>query len=371
MLIQAGYLGVDYSFARPSPTVLAANGVRFVSRYLSAVRLNPKNVTRAEVDALHEAGIGVLLNFEQATGDVLGGAPMGEHNAALAVEQAVDLGYPPGLPIIYSFDTGPQQRATAEAYYRAAEAVTAAAGWTTGLYAGIDAIAWADADGWATGFRWQATAWSTAVARTPAAALAKAEARWPGGQYLLNENFTNPTAVAVHAATHVLQHYGRVEPPLAPIVDAIDENVAFRPFATWLPGAPTVQEDTMIAVLIVDGAPAVFIGEAVTMRSGRVRVLSAWHLADRDGEPGSGEAEMKEWLADGADTIHITRADMGNVRLLGAVPPGWSASEFRAVAGEQGPKGDPGPAGRDGAQGVPGAKGDAAILTVGTRLIVM
>jgi hypothetical protein len=305
----------------------------------------------------------VLLNFEQAAGDVLGGAAMGEHNASLAVAQAVDLGYPAGLPIIYSFDTGPQQRATAESYYRAAEAVTAAAGWTTGLYAGIDAIAWADADGWATGFRWQATAWSTAVARTPAAALAKAEARWPGGQYLLNENFANPTAVAVHAATHVLQHYGRVEPPLAAIVDSIDENIAFRPFATWFPGAPTVQEDTVLTLINVPGDPAWFVGEQTTPPDGRPVVLQCWHV--------QAEAELNDLKARGVPTLSLSRADVAGIRLLGAVPPGWSASEFRAVAGAQGPKGDPGPAGRDGAPGVPGAKGDAAILTVGTRLTVM
>jgi hypothetical protein len=70
----------------------------------------------------------------------------------------------------------------------------------------------------------------------------------------------------------------------------------------------------------------------------------------------------------------LERGDMGGVRIIGDIPPGWSASDFRQVAGDRGPAGPPGMPGAAGARGPAGPagpKGDTAILTVGTRLTVM
>jgi hypothetical protein len=164
----------------------------------------------------------------------------------------------------------------------------------------------------------------------------------------------------------VLQHYGRVEPPLAGITDSIDEDRAFRSFAVWTAGSNTPQEDSMLTLINVLGDPAWFVGEALTPPDGRQVVLHCWHVRE--------EAELTDLQARGVPTLVVSRPDMHGVRLLGGLPPGWSTAEFRDVsmsaAGPQGPQGPRGDIGPSGPQGVPGAKGDAAILTIGSRLIV-
>ena len=262
-MIPAGARGVDYSFARPPIVRLLEANVRVVCRYISSSRSNAKNVTAGEIERLHAAGIAVLLNWEDSTGDALGGAPAGDTAARKAVAYARDLGYPTGLPIVFSCDTAPQQRPVLMDYYRAAGRACAGAGFTAEAYGGIDLFGWLDAEGLATRLRWQATAWSTAVRRTPALALAAAESIWPGCQaYLLNENYTNPTAVAVHASTHLLQHYGRVEIPTNVVPDSIDENKVYRAFPAWGSADPK-DDDMFIAkapdhpeVYVFDGALA-------------------------------------------------------------------------------------------------------------------
>src|SRR5690348_1179506 len=61
--------GVDYSWARPSPAHLKAEGYHFAARYLS-YDTTGKNITAAEANALRAAGIDVVSNWEQGGSDM-------------------------------------------------------------------------------------------------------------------------------------------------------------------------------------------------------------------------------------------------------------------------------------------------------------
>lgn len=96
-------LGVDYSLGRPNLDELWSAGIRFVCRYL-AYRPNPKVLTGPELKALHDKGFGVVLNWEQAEGDMLKGYTKGRQHATEALKLATALGCPPQVPIYFSCD---------------------------------------------------------------------------------------------------------------------------------------------------------------------------------------------------------------------------------------------------------------------------
>jgi nucleoid-associated protein YgaU len=162
--ISSGSLGVDYSLARPSPTALADAGVKFVCRYLANLP-NGKVIDASERDALWAAGLGVLLNWEQASGDFLI-RTKGAAQGAEAAKQAAALGYPTSLPVIVSCDsdaTTVNQLDDVEEYFRNFQG--AAGGQTIGVYgqaqianrllaAGIVNFVWAP----------NATSWNRGVA---------------------------------------------------------------------------------------------------------------------------------------------------------------------------------------------------------------
>jgi len=143
-LIAVGWRGVDYAFARPNPVAMKAAGVTFVCRYASKIKpngtWNPKDVTPAEVAALHAAGIALILNWEQSAGDALGGASLGSMHGIAAKARAETLGYPHELPIVKSCDTGVTraQLPTVEAHLRAFAA--AIAPYPLGVYGGTTVI---------------------------------------------------------------------------------------------------------------------------------------------------------------------------------------------------------------------------------------
>jgi len=93
----------DYSFARPILGALRGAGIRGVIRYIS-YSTNGKNLTAPERDALHAAGLGILLVWENLKGDPLSGAALGKDHGAEAAHQATVLGYPKGLPIYAAVD---------------------------------------------------------------------------------------------------------------------------------------------------------------------------------------------------------------------------------------------------------------------------
>src|ERR1700733_4619673 len=84
--------GVDYSFARPSPASLKADGYSFVARYLSNVP--GKNLSHAEAAALIAAGLDIVDNWEQDADDALSGYNQGVSDATTANAEAAADGAP-------------------------------------------------------------------------------------------------------------------------------------------------------------------------------------------------------------------------------------------------------------------------------------
>lgn len=105
---------------------IKAAGFDHVGRYT-------KNVTRAEIDALHAAGLGVFLIFEGTADRSLAGAAAGQADGTKARAQARALGAPDTVRIYTTCDTDPtgSQVATVKAY---GDGFAAAAG-VSGFYA--------------------------------------------------------------------------------------------------------------------------------------------------------------------------------------------------------------------------------------------
>lgn len=99
--------GVDYSFARPDPAMLASRGVKHAGRYLyRTVQTDGKTnkgLSREEYDALTAAGIAVWLIYEEDGKELLGGYDAGVRvaKAAEGYRIAVGLG---AQPIYFNVD---------------------------------------------------------------------------------------------------------------------------------------------------------------------------------------------------------------------------------------------------------------------------
>lgn len=150
--------GVDYAWDRPDLDQLYAAGKRFVCRYLARLP-NGKVLTSAELQALHRKGFAVVLNWEQAAGDMLRGYDVGVAHAREALRQADALGAPPSVPIYFScdVDTNATQRLSVAMYLDGAASVLGRQ--RVGVYGEADVInvmvpahaAWG----------WQTYAWSS------------------------------------------------------------------------------------------------------------------------------------------------------------------------------------------------------------------
>jgi hypothetical protein len=95
--------GIDYAWSKPSPAALVRAGKEFVCRYLAYLP-NGKALSPSEREALHAAGLSIVLNWEQASGDMLKGYAKGLEHAREAVRQADALGAPHDVPIYFSCD---------------------------------------------------------------------------------------------------------------------------------------------------------------------------------------------------------------------------------------------------------------------------
>jgi glycoside hydrolase-like protein len=152
----------DYT-ARIAPAALKAAGVVGVCRYVS--RYSWKVITKAEYQELRGASIDVILNFEDAATDWLGGASAGSSDATFAVGQAQSLGYPTGSTIAGSADfdmSAAQWTSGGRAYAVAFRDTLKAHGYTAGVYGPWDVLTWCSQLGGFDLF-WQAgmsTAWS-------------------------------------------------------------------------------------------------------------------------------------------------------------------------------------------------------------------
>lgn len=157
--------GVDYSFARPSPAMLASRGVKLAGRYLWREKYDDgstnKGIGRAELDALHVAGIKVFFIYEEDGKELLGGFDAGVRvaKAAEGFRQALGIG---AVPIYFNVDYD----ATAEQMVptlAALDGIASVIGLErTGLYGGVRPITAAFNAGKIT-WGFQTYAWSGGV----------------------------------------------------------------------------------------------------------------------------------------------------------------------------------------------------------------
>ena len=131
--------GIDYSWARPSPTGIKAAGYTFASRYLSHDTTG-KNLSKAEANALWAAGVDVVANWEQTSDAALSGYNQGVADAQAAESQANADGIPSGRPIYFSvdFDATPAQQTPINSYFDGVVSVIGLA--RTGAYGGYYVI---------------------------------------------------------------------------------------------------------------------------------------------------------------------------------------------------------------------------------------
>jgi hypothetical protein len=88
---------IDYSWWRPDPNALRQAGITSVCRYLG---YGGKVIDKAEYDALHAAGISVMLNWETTGKSWREGYNTGVNEGREARRQARALGHPDERPII-------------------------------------------------------------------------------------------------------------------------------------------------------------------------------------------------------------------------------------------------------------------------------
>ena len=178
-----GTYGVDYSFARPSPSATRAQGYTYIVRYLS--HEPAKTISAAEAQAAIGAGLDIVLNWEDSADAALGGYPQGVADAQVAAAQRAAVGAPAGRPIYFSidFDASAGQQGAIDAYFDGVASVLGRE--ATGAYGGHGPISRLFDDGKIT-FGWQTYAWSYG-AWDPRAQLRQIQNGIAGGSEDLDE----------------------------------------------------------------------------------------------------------------------------------------------------------------------------------------
>lgn len=149
--------GVDYAWARPSPSGLRGDGYTFAVRYLS--HDTSKDISAGEAASLWSAGVDIVSNWESTATSVLGGYAQGVADAQTAEAEASAAGMPANRPIYFSidFDAQASQQATINAYYDGVASVIGRS--RTGAYAGYYELGRLFNDG-KIKWGWQTYAWS-------------------------------------------------------------------------------------------------------------------------------------------------------------------------------------------------------------------
>lgn len=121
---EAVVTGLDYSAGRPRGQAVRDAGYAFVLRYLSWLD-NPKDLTRAELDDMTAAGIGVGTVFETTASRALSGHQGGRWDALKALDLAEVCGLPDDHPHYFAvdFDAQPHQYETVRDYLRGVASV--------------------------------------------------------------------------------------------------------------------------------------------------------------------------------------------------------------------------------------------------------
>jgi hypothetical protein len=207
-------LVIDYAWQHPNPAAIKAAGYVGVVRYLSH---DPsKDVTAAEIAALHKAGLSVRLVWETTARRALDGWRAGIVDRREAEKRAAALGYPKGCPIFYAVDCDADP-AKVVPYFKGVNRVH---GYPVGAYGSkrvVEAL-------WKAGLAsrlWQTEAWSG-------------------------------TAVSSRASL-----YQRVKPThtIKGAKGGWDENVVLHPFSAWMPPAPKAAPKPAVAPAPVTPVP--------------------------------------------------------------------------------------------------------------------
>ena len=150
--------GVDYSWARPSPSGLHSEGYTFACRYLSHDTTG-KTITAGEASSLWAAGVDIVSNFEDSATNALGGYSQGVADAKFADSLAVSAGMPSSRPIYFSvdFDAQPGDMTSINAYFDGVASVIGVG--RTGAYGGFYPIQQLF-NGSKIRWGWQTYAWS-------------------------------------------------------------------------------------------------------------------------------------------------------------------------------------------------------------------
>lgn len=253
---------LDYSWGRPSPSAMAAYGIKAVCRYLTGAG---KAVSKAEIQALHAAGIGVVLNFEQAAGDAKGGASRGKAAGAIARATAKALGAPKGTPIYYSvdFDVTTEMSAVL-AYLRAADS----ADYPARAYGEASVL---DAFGRPG---WQSAAWSYGKLSKHAVLYQYQNDQWFDGSQVDYNQIINTAQLGAWWPSG-LSPLGDSEEQLGDDLTPEEHNWLQNVYAALLVGGSSMPEGKSVAALLGE-LPADVLKATINDNSGSPVSLASW-----------------------------------------------------------------------------------------------
>lgn len=151
------YNGVDTAarISAAQAKKLRENGISFAARYITP----GKSLDAAEIQALRNAGLAIMLCWETSAERMKGGARAGAEDSTRAAHYARQLGIPAGTVIYYAadYDVPAADFAAVEAYLRTAQANSEDYG--VGLY-GPEAVVAEMSRRGACYYFWQCVAWS-------------------------------------------------------------------------------------------------------------------------------------------------------------------------------------------------------------------
>jgi hypothetical protein len=151
--------GIDYSFARPSPTGIKGAGYQFVARYFDYPAGGGKLLSKGEADSLIAAGLDIIITFEDGAQNALSGYNQGVADAKQAASMVGSVGMPADRPIYFAvdFDATPGDQTPINAYF---DGVASVLGINrTGMYGGYWPLSRAF-DAGKIKWGWQTYAWS-------------------------------------------------------------------------------------------------------------------------------------------------------------------------------------------------------------------
>lgn len=150
--------GLDYS-TRANPAAVKAAGYGFCVRYASVPIPGGKGITVAEAQAIHAAGLGLVLVYEWYAARAKEGKVAGRADAKVALAVAQSLNFPADRPIYFAVDYNAPvwDQPAIDAYLNGAAEVLGAE--RIGVYGSYSVVERCAANHTAQWF-WQTYAWS-------------------------------------------------------------------------------------------------------------------------------------------------------------------------------------------------------------------